>query len=212
MMTSKRDAKKQFDRLLSIASLESIRDHPEPKLRALLREFLQILYGADAEKQNYYDRRSARAVSFRHVLQRLAGELHSLIQDVRKEAGRAEQKGRWHVIPGRPFKFRVSYDVYSKDDKVSVRPLWDNRVLTKTKEDERGDLSQSLEEDEEERFNLLKYRFFSLMEKAELPLSSIRVCTKCKGFFSATERKKDKRCRKCLQRAIHRKWAKERGL
>ena len=82
-------------------------------------------------------------------------------------------------------------------------------MLTKAKKDDIAGVLRSLEEDEMEKSNLLKYRFFSLLEKAELPLSSIRICTECKRFFSATERKIDKLCRKCLQRSIRRDWKPE---
>jgi len=209
MKPVKRDAKRQVDQLLSFASLRNIGDLPEPKLRKLFREFLGILHGPEVEKQKYYARRSAYAVSFSRDLQRLADELHYLIQEVREKAGQSEHKDKWHVIPGRPFRFHVSYDLYLRDDKVSVRPLWETRVLTKAKKDDIAGVLRSLEEDEKEKSNLLKYRFFSLLEKAELPLSSIRICTECKRFFSATERKKDKRCRKCLQRSIRRDWKPE---
>jgi hypothetical protein len=205
MKPVKRDAKRQVDQLLSFASLRNIGDLPEPKLRKLFRELLGILYGPEVEKQKYYDRLSADAISFRHDLQRLADELHSLIQEVREKAGQSEHNDKSHLIPGRPFRFDVPYDLYLRDDKVSVRPLWDTHILTKAKKDKGAGVLRLLE-GEKERSNLLKHRFFSLLEQAELPLSSIRVCTKCKVFFSATERKKDKRCRKCLQRAIRRKW------
>ena len=206
MKPVKRDAKRQVDQILFFASLRKLGDLPEQKLRKLFREFLEILYGAEAERERVYDKLSTDAVSFRRDLQRLADELHSLIQEVRKEAGRSEHKAKWHVIPGRPFRFHVLYDIYFKDDRVSVRPLGDTRVLTKGKKGGGVGLLRSLENEEMESSNLLKYRFFSLLEKAELPVSSIRACIECKRFFSATERKKKKQCRTCLQRAIRRKW------
>ena len=211
MKPVKRGAKRQVDQILFFASLRKIGDLPEPKLRKLFRQFLGILYGEEPERERAYDKLSMSAVGFTRDLQRLADELHSLIQQVREIAGRSGYKDKRHLIPDRPFKFEVAYDVYLRDGKVSVRPLGETRVLMKAKKDESAGVLRSLGE-EKEISNLLSYRFFSLLEKAELPLSSIRVCTKCKCFFSATERKEDKRCRKCLQRAIRRKWGKERGL
>ena len=212
MKLGKRNAKRHVDQFLSFASVKKMGDLPEPKLRRLFLQFFEIVYGAGKERENYYDALCANSASLIYHLQRLAGQLHSLIQEIREQAGRDIDKKKWRAIPGRPFRFYVSYDLYFKDDKVSVRPLGETRISTKAKKDEGVGLMRSLEEGEKESSNLLKYRLFSLLEEAELPLSSIRVCAKCKRFFSATERKKDKRCRKCLQRDIRRKWGKERGL
>ena len=210
MKTGKRDAKRQVDQLLYFASLKKMSDLTEPELQRVFRQFFEILHGREKEKVGHYDALSLTALDIiRGFLQKLAGQLHALIQKLCEEAGSEVENKNWRAIPRRPFKFHVSYDVYFKEDRVSVRPLGDTRLATKAWRDEKGGVMRSLEE--QETFELLKFRFFSLLEKAALPLSSIRVCTKCKCFFSATERKEDKRCRKCLQRAIRRRWGKERG-
>lgn len=197
-MTKISSVKKQLDSLLAFVN-EDIPSLTEPRLRKVFYWLLVFAFaGEDDEvRRAYYRVQSKRVYQFLEPLQRVQGGIRSYILGLFDEASRCPDDDKWHMVPGRPWKFNVGFDIYFKRDGVAVKPTMDTGFATKAALDDSGKMLKRFSDD---FLNILQHRLVSVLADLS-PLSfSIHTCPNCEGIYRATEKKTVDLCRRCLQR------------
>jgi hypothetical protein len=191
-------AKRQLDALLAFVN-EDIPTLTEPRLRQIFYWILVFAFAAedDEVRRAYYRVQGKRAYQFKEPLQLLQSGIRSYLLELLDEASRCPDEDKWHPVPGRPWKFNLSFDIYFKRDGVALKPTMDKDFAPRAPLDDTGKAVRRFSND---FLNILQHRLVSVLADLS-PLSfSIHTCPNCEGVYRATEKKTVDLCRRCLQR------------